>query len=70
MEPPAAAPTAAARSHADEILPDHDDKILREHPHQVGGHAGLTNEGGALLVAEPGRLALLESPDAPPFSVL
>ena len=32
------------------------DEIL-QHPHQVGGHAGLTNEGGALLVAEPGRLA-------------
>ena len=57
MEPPAAAPTAAARAQIDE-KPEHDDEILPPtHPHQVGGHAGLTNEGGALLVAEPGRLA-------------
>ena len=57
MEPPAAAPNAAARAQFDES-PEHDDEILPPtHPHQVGGHAGLTNEGGALLVAEPGRLA-------------
>ena len=55
MEPPAAAPTAAARAQIDESQ-EHDDEISF-HPHQVGGHAGLTNEGGALLVAEPGRLA-------------
>ena len=56
MEPPAAAPTAAAHAQLDER--QHDDEIMPPtHPHQVGGHAGLTNEGGALLVAEPGRLA-------------
>ena len=34
-----------------------DDDLLPAFDYQVAGHMGLSNEGGSLLVPEPGRIA-------------